>query len=72
MAFGSVATMGRMTNDPACIRFEAVVSKVQTLADGGVRVVLDLREDSIPQMAMLAQTKVDGIVLEVEVRARAD
>jgi len=64
--------MGQMTNDPACIRFEAVVSKVQTLADGGVRVVFDLREDSIPQMAMLAQTKVDGIVLEVEVRARAD
>lgn len=47
----------------AVIRFEAIVYKVQTLADGGVRVTLDLPETAIPQMAMLAETKRDGIPL---------
>lgn len=54
----------------AVIRFEAVVAKAQTLADGGVRITLDLPESAIPQMAMLAQTKADGIVLDVQVRAK--
>jgi hypothetical protein len=53
------------------IKFDAIVYKVQTLADGGVRLTLDMSENAIPQMAMLAQTKVDGIALEVEVRAKA-
>jgi hypothetical protein len=47
----------------AVIRFEAIVYKVQTLSDGGVRVTLDLPETAIPQMAMLAETKRDGIPL---------
>ena len=55
----------------AVIRFDAIVNKVQTLADGGVRLTLDLGENAIPQMAMLAQTKVDGIVLDVQVRAKS-
>ena len=45
------------------IRFEAIVYKVQTLADGGVRVTLDLPETAIPQMAMLAETKREGVPL---------
>lgn len=49
------------------IRFAAVVSSVRTLADGGIRVTLDLPETAIPEMAMLAQTKADGIVLDVVV-----
>lgn len=54
------------------IKFEAIVNSVKTLSsDNTVRVVLDLPESAIPQMAMLAQTKIDGIVLDVEVRAKA-
>ena len=49
-------------SDPV-IRFPATVYKVQTLIDGGVRVTLDLPETAIPQMAMLAQCKADGIPL---------
>jgi hypothetical protein len=45
------------------ITFPATVYKVQTLIDGGVRVTLDLPEDCIPQMAMLAETKREGIPL---------
>lgn len=47
----------------AVIRFEAIVYKVQTLADGGIRLTLDMPETAIPQMAMLAETKRDGIPL---------
>ena len=47
----------------AVIRFDAIVYKVQTLADGGVRVTLDLPETAIPQMAMLAETKREGVPL---------
>ena len=55
----------------AVIKFDAIVYKVQTLSDGGVRLTLDMPETAIPQMAMLAQTKVDGIVLDVQVRAKS-
>ena len=48
------------------ITFQATVYKVQTLAtDLGVRVTLDLPEDAIPQMAMLAEAKRQGICLTV-------
>ena len=46
------------------IKFVAEVNKVQTLADNGIRVTLDLPEQSIEQMAMLAECKRQGIVLE--------
>lgn len=52
------------------IRFEAIVYKVQTLADGGVRVTLDLPETAIPQMAMLAETKREGVPLVFEARVQ--
>ena len=55
----------------AVIRFEAIVYKVQTLADGGIRLTLDMPETAIPQMAMLAETKRDGIPLVFEARAKA-
>ncbi len=45
------------------IVFTAAVYKVQTLIDGGVRVTLDLPEDAIPQMAMLAEARREGIPL---------
>lgn len=47
------------------IRFEAIVNSVKTLSsDNTIRVVLDLPETAIPQMAMLAETKREGILLE--------
>ena len=53
----------------AVIRFTASVYKVQTLAtDSGVRVTLDLPESAIPQMAMLAECKRDGIPLLFEAK----
>jgi hypothetical protein len=46
------------------IAFPATVYKVQTLAtDLGIRITLDLPEDCIPQMAMLAEAKREGIPL---------
>ncbi len=47
------------------IVFPAQVQKVQTLADGGIRVTLDLPETAIPQMAMLAECKRQGLALEI-------
>jgi len=56
----------------AVIRFEAIVYKVQTLADGGIRLTLDLPETAIPQMAMLAETKRDGIPLVFTAKVKPD
>lgn len=47
------------------IRFDAVVYKVQTLVDSGVRVTLDLNEGSTMQMAQLAECQRFGQVLNV-------
>lgn len=54
----------------AVIRFEAIVYKVQTLADGGIRLTLDMPETAIPQMAMLAETKREGVPLEFTAKVR--
>ena len=53
------------------IRFEAIVYKVQTLSDGGIRLTLDMPETAIPQMAMLAETKREGIPLEFTAKVKA-
>lgn len=45
------------------IVFPASVYKVQTLTDNGIRLTLDLPETAIPQMAMLAECRRDGIPL---------
>lgn len=54
------------------IIFQAAVNQVRTLADGGIRVVLDLPENAIPQMAMLAEAKRQGIYLDVSCKAHLD
>ena len=54
----------------AVIRFDAIVYKVQTLADGGIRLTLDMSEQCIPQMAMLAETKREGIPLEFTAKVK--
>lgn len=56
-----VANLGQRAS--AEIRFPAAVYKLQTLVDGGIRVTLDLPETAIPQMAMLAECKRDGLPL---------
>lgn len=47
------------------VTFPAVVTKVQTLSDSGIRLVLDLPETEIMAMAWLAQCQRDGVVLSV-------
>ena len=58
----------RMSDSPAIV-FSASVNQVRTLADGGLRIILDLPEDAIPQMAMLAECKRNGIYLKVSCEA---
>lgn len=50
--------------------FWAIVGKVQTMADGGIRVTLDLPETAIAQMAELAAYKINGVVLDVTCKPR--
>lgn len=47
------------------IRFKAVVNKVQTLADGGLRLTLDLSESEIKTATAMMECKQRGAVLEV-------
>jgi len=54
------------------ISFWAVLSKVQTLADGGIRATFDLSEDAVVQMAELAACKINGVVLDVTCKPRRD
>jgi len=51
------------------ITFPAAVNQVRTLADGGIRLQLDLPENCIPQMAMLAECKRQAIYLLVTAEA---
>ena len=46
------------------IEFTAVVYKLQTLVDGGIRLTLDLPETAIPQAAMLMECKREEIPLK--------
>ena len=54
-----------MTGASEKIEFQAEVIRVQTMADGAIRVVLDMAEDNIMQMAQLAECKRWGAVLSV-------
>lgn len=62
---------GEVLTDNA-IRFSAAVNKVQTMADGGIRVVLDLPETEIASMAQLAACQVDKIYLNITCTAVDD
>ena len=50
------------------ITFPAQVVKVQTLADGGLRLTLDLPETAILEAAHLMECKRQGVAGEVEYR----
>ena len=52
-------------NEDSLIKFTAQVSQVKTLADGGLRIVLDLPETAIKEAGELMQVKQAGAVLEV-------
>ena len=52
------------------IEFYVEVAKVQTMADGGVRVVLDLGEDGRKVMEALTECKQNGMVLDVKAAPR--
>lgn len=59
-----------MTNDKqaikdAVIKFSAQVSKVTTMADGSLRIVLDLPETAIETATKMMQVKRNGGLLEV-------
>jgi hypothetical protein len=47
------------------ISFPAQVVKVQTLADNGLRLTLDMPESEIIAFAWLAQCKRDGVALQI-------
>jgi len=50
----------------APIQFVCTVAQVRTLADGGIRVTLDLPEDAIAEAAQLMQTRQAEGVMTVE------
>jgi hypothetical protein len=50
---------------PEPIHFTAQVAKVQTLADGGLRLILDLPETAIDVAAEMMKVKQAGAVLEI-------
>ena len=52
------------TND-GIIKFKAQVSKVTTMADGGLRVVLDMAETEIEVARQMMQVKQAGAILEI-------
>lgn len=49
------------------IIFDAVVFKVATLTDGGLRVTLDLPESAIPEVARLMECKRNETALRVAI-----
>ena len=56
-------------SEPDVIHFKAQVAKVQTLADGGLRIILDMAETEIETATKMMQAKQAGAVLECAVLA---
>ena len=54
------------------VAFDAVVSKVATLADGGIRVTLDLLETATGPARWLMDRKREGVALRVAVAVAVD
>ena len=49
------------------LTFDAIVYKVQTLADNGLRVTLDLPEQAITEAAVLMALKREGVAIKVTI-----
>lgn len=45
--------------------FSAFVARVQTLADGSPRIILDMSEDRVDLLTTMAKTRTDGTMLAV-------
>ncbi len=54
-----------MSEEITAIKFKAQVSKVTTMADGSLRVVLDFGERDIDIATKLMQVKQAGAILEI-------
>ena len=59
-----------MMSKPDDLRFQAIVARVQTLADNGLRVTLDLPEQAVVEAAQLMELKRLGAVLDVTVKGQ--
>lgn len=59
-------------SDIDAVTFDAVVYKVQTLVDGGLRVTFDLPESAIPQVSRLMEFKRTEQPLRVACAASED
>lgn len=57
-----------MAKNDAIVIDYAIVNKVLTTADNGVRVYFDLPEDAIPEAALLMDYKRTGQPLRLEIR----
>jgi sigma54-dependent transcription regulator len=51
--------------DKRLIRFRAEVSKVSTLADGGIRITLDISESEIETAKKMMEARQAGAILEI-------
>lgn len=56
-----------MSNDTNQVSFVASIARVQTLADGGIRVVLDLDEHAVLVAAWLMSVRVSDSAVDVMV-----
>ena len=54
--------------DDDTLVFDAIVARITTLADNGLRVSFDLPEDAVVQAAQLMELKRIGAALKVTVR----
>jgi hypothetical protein len=57
-----------MSDKPEAIEFDAIVYKVQTLVDQGLRVSFDLPETAIIAAAQLMAVKREGNILHVVIQ----
>ena len=57
--------MSNGMNEKDVIKFKAQISKVTTMADGGLRVILDMSETEIEVAKKMMQAKQAGAILEV-------
>ena len=62
--------MANTVNDgDGVIRFQAQVAQVKTMADGGIRFILDLSESAIDTAKSMMEARRAGALLEVAVIA---
>jgi len=61
-----------MVMEENAIEFWATVAQVRTMADGGLRVVLDLPESAIAEVAQLMECKRQSVVLDMTAKPKDD